>query len=130
MIKASLFLNKRHHHSNLLSALKIPKIEILIVKRQINLLKRSFNIISSYTELNIRLLSSYLATHYIPSGTLISNIINNGFDPLKIFLGSCPNVPNNWCSDGIIDSIRYLLRGRIYPGSEKHELLKKISRAF
>ena len=63
VIKNSMYLGKRCHHSALLKALEVPSIESLIEKQRIGLLKCAFRVKSPYTDLVIELISKYSDGH-------------------------------------------------------------------
>lgn len=60
VIKNSLYLSKRCHHSALLNALGVPSVASLIEKQRFSLIKRVFKVKSPYTHLVTELISKYI----------------------------------------------------------------------
>ena len=129
MIKNSLYLGKRCHHSALLKALEVPSIKSLIEKQRISLLKRVFRVKSPYTDLVIELISKYIVTGTVTRGTLVGQLTESGHAPLTTAFDSAfnndhrRNEISNDINDGLIDSLRYVVDKVVRPGDANHTLL-------
>ena len=133
MLKSSLYLDKRAHHSDILIGLNIDKIEHVINQQRMNLLRRVFNAPeSSYSILCSELISKYASGGVITPGTLVGNVVSLGYSPIKVafadkkyILAKAPLAEN-----GLRDSVRYVLKQHVKPGNEAHLLLRHLTRAF
>ena len=77
------------------------------------------------------MISNFVITGKTPSGTLIQNIFDSGFNPLQVFLGLHPKTLDTGTSDdGLIDSLRFILDGELTFGSESHNLVRSLTKAF
>ena len=125
IIKNSVYLGKRCHHSALLEALDIPSIKYHIFKQRVGLLKRVWNVITPYTKLVIELLALYIAKGIIVKGTLVGQLAESGISPLEaIFNSNLPyEGPSHDMNPGLVDSIRYVTNAAFYPGDADHTLL-------
>ena len=85
MIKSSLFLDKRAHHSSLLKALHIDSICSILNQQRVSLLQRVFKApISSYSVLCSELISSFVTNGRIPRNTLVGQIVELGLSPVAV----------------------------------------------
>ena len=110
IVKHIFGLCKRSHHTNLLMALKIPKIEDVIMRNAIMFLRRIFMLDSPVRRLQINLLSDFMYTGVSIENTLIHRIVTAGYSPVTIALCKqfrC-DLRYTTCGNGIVDSLRYL----------------------
>ena len=86
MIKSSLYLDKRAHHSNILKCLGIDTISHHLNCQRASLLRRVFQApVSSYSKLCAELISTYLTGGAVPSDTLVGQVIHMGLSRLSRF---------------------------------------------
>ena len=137
IIKRTMGVNKRSHHSNLLKALKIPPIEDIIKNNCLRLYKNIFKIDSPARDLQSTLLASYILDGFLTKGTLLYRVVNAGYEPLSIIFDDknkflCSEFDFSKQSDGMIDSLRYLLNHDDYnkPWSEEHILVTLLTKAY
>ena len=107
IIKNVMGIKKRHHHSNLLNALRIPSVSESICKNTFNFYNRVFQHSSPVQEIQSRLLSYYLLTNKVIKNTLLDKMLSYGLKPIK-----CIYDPGKYVipchSNGISDSLYYL----------------------
>jgi len=131
IVKASLHLNKRHHHTVLLEAMDILPVERIVEKQRISLLGRVFKSKSSYSQLCVSLMSIVMKRGSTAPGTLIQNISHYGLSPLQIMIGlPMDKRGNGLAENGLRDSIITVLKNSIKPGSDNHTILKGLTNAF
>ena len=134
MIKSTLYLDKRARHSNILHSLGIDSITDLINSQRVNLLRRVFQApVSSYSVLCSELISRYYSTGVAPKDTLIGSVIALGLSPITVALSKTkiyPTKTNIVQSDGLTDSINYILQQHIRPGNDQHMMLRYLTRSF
>ena len=133
MVKSSLYLGKYSRHSKILEALNIDSVSKVIDSQRLNLLRRVFNAPpSTYSKLCAELISKFYTTKVIPKGTLVGDVINLGYSPInvsfskkKFEIEKAAIVP-----DGILDSIKLVLKEHIRPNSESCALLRGLTNPF
>ena len=133
IIKSSLYLDKRSHHSDILYGLKIYKIENVLNQQRVNLLRRVFRAPkSSYSVLCTELMSKYAISRVLYPGTLVSNIALRGISPVAVAFSSNFTVDRPLLieENGVRDSISHLLTQHIRPGNDTHFLLRNLTRSF
>ncbi len=131
IVKASLHLNKRHHHTVLQEAMGIMPVECTVEKQRTSLLSRVFKSKSSYSRLCLSLMSQFVNVGSIAPGTLIQNLSDHGLSPLQVMIDLPINKHrNDLAENGLRDSIITLLKDIIKPGSDNHTLLKGLTNAF
>jgi len=134
LIKQALGLCKRSHHSNVLSALSIPKVRDVLMKQTLSLYHRIFTTDTPARDLCCELLNMYIHGGHVIRGTLVWRIKNLGMSPvLNAFIKpSVPNVSVYNTADGVVSSLRYLLCHENYmkPYSAEHLLSQLLTRAF
>ena len=125
IMKNSVYLGKRCHHSALLEALDIPKIKYHIFKQRTGLLKCIWNVITPYTKLVIELLTLYIAKSIIVKAILVGQLMGNWISPLETFFNSdvIYEGPSDNINPGLVDSIRYVTKAAFSPGDADHTLL-------
>ena len=122
-------LYKRSHHTNLLRALKIPKIEDVILRNSVLFLRRICNLDYPVRQLQINLLSDYMYTGVPVEGTLIHRIVSAGYSPVTIALCKQLRCDFKYKTDGVVDSLKYLLMSDNYD-ELTHMLVGLLTRAF
>ena len=133
MVKSSLYLGKYSRHSKILEALNIDSVSKVIDSQRLNLLRRVFNAPpSTYSKLCAELISKFYTTKVIPKGTLVGDVINLGYSPInvsfskkKFEIEKAAIVP-----DGILDSIKLVLKEHIRPNNESCALLRGLTNPF
>ena len=133
MVKSSLYLSKSARHSNILSSLGISSISHIINTQRLNLLRRVFSARpSSYSNLCAEIINEYCVSGRVHRDTLVGQVIDLGFSPIKVAFSR-----NKICldkelseSDGLADSISYILKQHIRPGDENHLLLQGLTKSF
>jgi len=134
LIKQSLGLGKRSHHSHLLRALDMCTISKSIKRQSLMLYYRIFSIDSPCRDLCSELLYKFMSTGRTVNGTLLHRIVCNGYSPilaafidLKSFI-----VTDTPHYNGIVDTMKYLLCQdnfiKLY--AEEHVLLSLLTLRF
>lgn len=133
MVKSSLYLSKSARHSNILSSLGISYISHVIDNQRLNLLRRVFSARpSSYSKLCSEIINEYFVSGKLHRDTLVGQVINLGFSPIKVAFSRnkiCLNIDSPE-SDGLADSISYILQHHIRPGDDNHLLLQGLTKSF
>ena len=131
LIKQSLGLGKKSRHSKLLSAMRIKPISQLIKERVGALLSNMCSVDNPGRDMIIHLLSEYMSTGKLYSGTLLDRAVAHGISPIKaVFEYKKPRyAPIN---DGIVDSLNRLLCHEHFlkPYSDEHTLVYLLTRSF
>ena len=132
IIKHVMGFPKRYHHSALLQALDIPSF-----KENLDLACRRLyhSLMLSNTPAGIlqtKLLSRYLTSGHLTKDTLLHRLVKSGHDPCKLIAGPGPKVRTPINSDGVVDSLRYLVfhQNFIKPWSEEYLTAGLILKAF
>ena len=133
IVKSSLYLNKFSRHGYILSSLGIDNISHIIDNQRVNLLRRVFAARpSSYSKLCAEVINSYYTSGVIPKDTLVGHVIQLGLSPIQVaFSNSKIKLDRTQrISDGLSDSISFILKEHIRPGDENHILLQGLTRSF
>jgi hypothetical protein len=132
IVKNVLGLSKRSHHSNLLHALNADKVDNLIVRNTLNFYNRIFKVDSPVSSLQCKFLSSYICTGKLIKDTILYKIVNYGYSPLAVISRTERFHSNVNKSNGIIDSLRYLIHHDNYvkPWSDEYFMAKVLTKAF
>ena len=134
LVKSVLGLPKRSHHSSVLSALNIPTVQNEVQYATVNLYQRIFREESPVRQLQARLLAKYVLTGKCVCGTILSNIIKYGLNPVTVIYNTsfknCKIMSST--ADGMIDTLRYLLchENFVKPWSEEYRLARLLTSAF
>jgi hypothetical protein len=136
-LKSVLGIPKRSHHSAVLEALKIPPISDEIMHSAAGLYHRIFKEDSPVRDLQAKLLSRQLVTGSCVKGTLLGSLLNFGLNPVNVIYEkpNCRLHSINFYadrSDGVVDSLRYLLfhENFIKPWSHEFMLVTFLTKAF
>ena len=132
-VKSVLGIRKRSHHSKVLEALNIPTIQTEVQHSTCSLYYRIFTEDSPTRELQTRLLSRFVTSGSKVNGTLLSNLVDSGFNPLNIIC--VKPIKNKYSAkgrDGVVDSLKYLLchENYIKPWSHEFILTSLLTKAF
>ena len=132
-VKSILGIPKRSHHSAVMEALNIPSMSKVIQRAKAGLWHRIFQVDSPVRELQARLLSRYLLCGSCENGTFISSLVSSAMNPLSIIFDKTV-IKNiiSYESDGVVDSLRYLLvhENYIKPWSDEYVLVSLLTKAF
>lgn len=103
----------------------------MIDSQRLNLLRRVFSAPqSSYNVLCSELISKFYSNNVIPKGTLVGDIIELGYSPIKVAFSNHKIKLDKQTSqpDGLHDSIEYLLKQHIRPNDNNCLLLRELTR--
>jgi hypothetical protein len=89
IVKRVMGIPKHSHHTRLLTALHIPRVDNLIGVNVQKLYHRIFKKTSPAQELQSRFLSSYLRTNTTVKNSLLGRLVQHGISPVKTLL-ECP----------------------------------------
>ena len=130
MVKSSVYLGKFSRHSTLLDVLGIDSISDTINTQRLNLLRRIFSAPqSSYSFLCSELISKFCLDGVIPRGTLVGDIMELGYSPVKVAFSDYKiKLDRHREADGLHDSIKYLLTQHIRPNDENCLLLRELTK--
>lgn len=130
MVKSSVYLGKFSRHSTLLDVLGINSISDMINTQRLYLLRRVFSAPqSSYSILCSELISKFYLYGVIPRGTLVGEIIELGYSPVKVaFSDHKIKLDRQREADGLHDSIKYLLAQHIRPNDDNCLLLRELTK--
>ena len=102
--------NKRSHHSNLLHAVRIDKVETSVIRGILSLWYRIYQVDNPARVLSNAMLCDYINSRHLIPGTLIHRVVEAGFSPIK-----CLSIKQQFTAhrannihDGIVDSLRHL----------------------
>ena len=133
-VKNIMGFNKRSHHSNLLHAVRIDKVETSVIRGILSLWYRIYQVDNSARALSNAMLRDYVNSRHLIPGTLIHRVVEAGFSPIKslsIKQQFTAHRANN-IHDGIVDSLRHLVyhENFVKPYSEEHILATLLVKAF
>ena len=131
MVKSSLYLGKFSRHSKLLDVLGVDSISDMIDTQRLNLLRRVFSAPqSSYSVLCSELISRFYSNNVIPKGTLVGDIIELRYSPIKVAFSNHKIKLDRQRGqpDGLHDSIEYLLKQHIRPNDNNCLLLRELTK--
>ena len=131
LIKSSVHLGKRSHHSALLEALGIPTIEGTLLCRASRLHNSIMCQDSPARQISLHLLSKVMAGLPIPPGTLLARMRRTGHSPFG-FDPPLQYQSSRATNAGVVDSIKELLCNEQFlkPYSNEYILLKLLTRSF
>ena len=132
-VKRLLGFPQRSHHSNILRALNLSKVQSRIDKATLSLWYRIFQVDSPTRLLCAKLLSDFVLYGYSVPGTLIDRIIKIKLSPVKcLFRRVIPNVIEEAHHDGVVESLRFLIlhENFIKPYSSEHIIASLLTKAF
>ena len=132
-VKRLLGFPQRSHHSNILRALNLSKVQSRIDKATLSLWYRIFQVDSPTRLLCAKLLSDFVLYGYSVPGTLIDRIIKMKLSPVKcLFRRVLPNVIEEAHHDGVVESLRFLIlhENFIKPYSSEHIIASLLTKAF
>ena len=130
-IKRVMGIPQRSHHSNLLQALRVQNIHDIINTNTKSLFHRIFKCDSPARDLQSRFLANYMETQRTIKNTMVDRLVSMGNSPMNIAM-SKPKKHVKYDSDGVIDSLRYMLfhDNYIRPKSNEHLLATLLLKAF
>ena len=137
LIKQSMGIGKRSHHSYLLSALSIKPCADIVKERTLSLFNRIFKVESPVRRLCTHMLANYMHDGTFNKKTILGRVVASGASVLNAALCNETrgayriNTPSA-IDNGIVDSIKTLIRHEhfIKPYSEEHILTRLLTRAF
>ena len=110
-VKNIMGFNKRSHHSNLLHAVRIDKVETSVIRGILSLWYRIYQVDKPARVLSNAMLCDYINSRHLIPGTLIHRVVEAGFSPIK-----CLSIKQQFTAhrannihDGIVDSLRHLV---------------------
>ena len=135
IIKSILGLSRRSHHTSLLLALDIPRIDDILRKQTVNFFNRIFRVESPLRTLQLYLMNEFVSGKGIVKGTIIERVLSAGVSPVTAALNPGFRISlQNCCgaNNGLVDSLRFLLRhdNFVKPGSREHSLVGLLISAF
>ena len=132
-VKRLLGFPLRSHHSNILRALNLSKVQSRIDKATLSLWYRIFQVDSPTRLLCAKLLSDFVLYNYSVPGTLIDRIIKMKLSPVKcLFRRVIPNVIDEAHHDVVVESLRFLILHENFfkPYSSEHIIASLLTEAF
>ena len=132
-IKRLLSFPVRSHHTNVLRALNLSKVQSRIDKATLSLWYCIFQVDSQTILLCAKLLSDFILYNYSVPVTLIDRIIKMKLSPVKcLFRRMIPNAIEEAHHDGVVESLRYLIlhENFIKPYSSEHIIASLLTKAF
>ena len=136
-LKSVLGFSKRSRHTRLLKALDVPKISDVTLINNLSLLHRCSQTNSVYRSLCAHLMAKYVFTGKRVNNTLVDRVLSSGHSPVTTYFNgfsrSYPSlVDQSQVSDGVIDSIRYLVHDKLFNqrDSEPHQLCTLLVKSF
>ena len=133
-VKNTMGFIKRSHHSNLLHAVRIDKVETSVIRGILSLWYRIYQVDNTARELSNAMLCDYINSRHLIPGTLIHRVVEAGFSPIK-----CLSIKQqvtahraNNTHGGIVDSLRHLVyhENFVKPYSEEHIVTTLLVKAF
>ena len=124
-------LGKRHHHTKLLGALRIKEITSVIQDRTLESYYRAVNNYSPVRQLQLELLTKYVASGETVRGTMVDKLVMMGLCPIIAALHR-PCKIHKTEEDGTIDSMRQLIQDENYikPWSHEFALMLLLTKAL
>ena len=83
IVKNIMGFNKRSHHSNLLHAVRIDKVETSVIRGILSLWYRIYQVDNPARVLSDAMLCDYINSRHLIPGTLIHRVVEAGFSPIK-----------------------------------------------
>jgi hypothetical protein len=131
IIKNVMGLSKRHHHSQLLNAMKIPTVVDVISKNVYSFYNRALTVNSPVQQVQARFLSSYLLGNAIVKNTLLDKLLSHGHKPLDCIF-NYKKVNPCFQSNGVTDTLQYLSFHDNYvkPWAAEYTLVNLLTQSF
>ncbi len=131
LVKQCLSIGKRSHNTSLLAAMDIPKVAEVISQKHVTLLHNSCKVAGPAMDIHCELLASYFISGQCEPGTLIERVVQAGISPTRAMMSKV-RLPNEKQSDGVIDTIKYMLHhcDFIKPDSCERQLVRLLTRCF
>ena len=131
IIKNVMGLSKRHHHSQLLNALKIPVVTDVISKNTYSFYHRALCVRSPVQQLQSRFLAQYILNGEVIKNTLLDKLLMQGHIPLDCIFNYRKFNVEIECN-GVTDSLRYLSFHDNYvkPWSVEFTLVNLLTQSF
>ena len=132
IIKNVLGLSKRNHHTNLMHALDIKKVDDMVMKNTVNFYNRIFKVDTPLSNLQYKFLSHYIATGKLIKGSILQRIVSAGHSPVNIMLKYRNVNSSSYADNGIVQSLKYLIHHENYtkPWSDEYFMTKMLTKAF
>ena len=132
-VKRILGFRQRTHHSKLLAAARIQKVDDILKRNMKSLFKRIFNVDSPTRDICAFQLANFILKGTLIKGTLIEKLVTGGVSPTHLLFERNPvsrEIPNS--DDGIVDSLRYLIMHSNFlkPYSDEHIIASLLVKAF
>ena len=131
-IKQCLGLGKTVHSTHILQALNVRKIVNNLSAKCLMFYHSVFNNETPATKLNRFFLSRYVASGRLIPGTLISNIVRDGYSPMSVLFNKPCKYTSSQTNCGITESLHNLLyhENFIKPYSEEKYLVYLLTKSF
>ena len=132
-VKLLLGFPLRSHHSNILRALNLSKVQSRIDKATLSLWYHITQVDSPTRLLCAKLLSEFVLYNHSVPGTLIDRIIKMKLSPVKCLFGRViPNVIDEAHHGGVVESLRFLIlhENFIKPYSSEYIIASLLTKAF
>ena len=126
LVKQSLRVGKRSHHSNLLSALGVPKVQTIIDDQSVRLLRSVMKNDSPARDLCFWTMSQIFCGHATPPETLVARVRGRGFSH---FGRDLPQMSDD-TENGVVDTLKAILckENFLKPYSDELLLLRLLTR--
>ena len=124
-------LSKRHHHSQLLNALKVPSVIDVISKNVYSFYNRALTTKSPVQEIQSRFLSHYMLNGAVIKNTLLEKLLSYDLNPLEC-LFNYKKVKYDFTCNGVTESLRFLSLHDNYvkPWTSEFLLVKLLTQSF
>ena len=134
IVKNIMGFNKRSHHSNLLYAVRIDKVETSVIRGILSLWYRIYQVDNPARVLSNAMLCDYINSRHLIPGTLIHRVVEPVFSPIKCLCIKQQFTAHraNDIQDDIVDSLRHLVyhENLVKPYSAEHILATLLVKAF
>ena len=124
IIKNVMGLSKRSHHTHLLQALSIPSFDQYLDLSIRRLYNRLMVTDTPAGALQTRLLARYTTTGHVIKHTLLARLLSRLHDPYLLIHHPGPRCETSLGSNGITDSLRYLVTHHNYIKPWSYEFLQ------
>ena len=124
IIKNVMGLSKRSHHTHLLQALRIPSFDQYLDLSIRRLYNRLMVTDTPAGALQTRLLARYTSTGHVIKHTLLARLLSRLHDPYLLIHHPGPRCETSLGSNGITDSLRYLVTHHNYIKPWSYEFLQ------
>ena len=138
MIKNSLGLGKRHHHTQLLSALNITNVSEVVKRDTVSLASRLCKVPSPARSLFLYHVALQITKGVTIPGTIVDRLRKFDVLPLQVVLRGARvsyngvRMKQQTEPTGLTDSLTYLVHHKNFnsSGSSEHQLVKLLTKAF